>query len=132
MNMMGNQIDCNTVDCELRVIDGSLATSLTVDCAGSGCDGAQIICPTSSSGSSCIIHCTEETCSYAMFENVAGGDMDSFTLYCTDYAGCQYSTVVLDLDSISSVDIVCGDRVCFISISKSTCHEAVHIMPANN
>lgn len=58
--------------------------------------------------------------------------MDSFTLYCTDYAGCQYSTVVLDLDSISSVDIVCGDRVCFISISKSTCHEAVHIMPANN
>ena len=112
------QIDCSSNDCHLRTINGSSATSLTVDCGGSGCAGSIVICPVGDN-SHCAVDCSNNSylCQYATIHNVAGGDMSSFTLLCSaDYA-CQYMTVDLDPDSISVVDIVCSAPVCVFLIS---------------
>ena len=75
------QIDCNVQNCKFRSINGTLATSLTVDCAGSSCDGSNVICPVGNV-SNCTVDCSEETCRFTLIENADGGKLETFTLLC--------------------------------------------------
>ena len=108
------QIDCDSDDCGQRYIDGSSANSLSVDCAGSGCAGSQIVCPVGVD-SNCTIDCTVGSCNFAVIENADGGDMNSFVLHCQS---CIYLSLSLDPDTISTVDILCESTtsVCLLPV----------------
>ena len=101
------QIDCNAENCIFRSINGTAATSLTVDCGDSGCDGSHIICPVGD-GSSCTVDCSDGTCNSVAIENEAGGPIDSFALICPKTHGCINSVVNLDPVSLSNITIDCG------------------------
>ena len=101
------QIDCKAQNCTFRSINGTAATSLTVDCGDSGCDGSHIICPVGD-GSSCTVDCSDGTCNAVAIENAAGGPMDSFALICPETHGCINSVVNLDAVSINNITIDCG------------------------
>ena len=102
------QIDCNAVECELTYIDGSTASSLSVDCAGSGCLGAHIVCPVGSD-SDCTVDCSEGSCSFAKISNAPGGDMNALNVSCNE---CDYIRIALDPVSISDAAILCHGSVC--------------------
>ena len=104
------QIDCNVQNCKLRYINATLSTSLTIDCAGSSCDGSTIICPVRD-GSNCTFDCSEEdgSCKYMSVQNGAGGDIDTFTMLCPLDGSCAQSVIELDPNSISKISIFCGE-----------------------
>ena len=112
MNDSHVQINCTAEDCGLRYIDGTLASSLSVDCAGSGCVASHIICPVGN-GSYCTVDCSNSSadCSYLKIENAAGGEISSLNVHCQS---CLYITISLDPDSISDINILCdGEDSCY-------------------
>ena len=113
------QIDCNSVDCQLRYIDGRLATSLTVDCSGSTGRGSEIICPVTANGqeADCTIYCVPDdediVCSYTLIQNAAGGHMGSFKAICDGQQSCLSMEIALNPISMTNIDISCkGQAAC--------------------
>eukprot|EP01083_Nonionella_stella_P310549 1103762_1 len=108
------EIYCNTgKNCKNSIINGSLANSLTVNCIGTRCNGALILCPFGDN-TACTILCngtaaTGGPCDETLIRVGNGNIMDSFSLYCDfhggayDESGCARAQVVFDAASIADV-----------------------------
>lgn len=82
-----------------------------MDCGGSGCATAFIICPTApldaSYDSDCTIICPDgESCELVTIQNANGGKMTNFHLDCDAHLACYYIQIELDLVSIETVEIL--------------------------
>ena len=102
------EIFCNVEQCRNSVIDGSLADSLTLNCTGSTCDGALVICP-SADNSSCSIDCAGSSCRYSVIQTAEDNIMDTFSLNCGYDSGCQYLDLQLNSTIIADLYITCSD-----------------------
>eukprot|EP01084_Bolivina_argentea_P175455 303839_1 len=101
------QVACDVQNCTLHLINGTLAHSLTIDCTGSSCDHATILCPTGDY-TSCAILCTGSSCQYAIIRTGTDNIMHNLTLNCGYYQGCQSVETSLDSKSITDVFIHCN------------------------
>ena len=103
-----------------------------MNCSGTTCEGAQILCPTGDD-TSCSIYCTgNSTCSLATISTGNGNNMASFDLHCsstketdtgTDAAfldfGCNWMNLQLISATIENVSISCESyKVCAASTWK--------------
>ena len=93
-------VECSTVDCVNRYIDGSgLTVNMTVNCdTANSCDYAKIICPPSES---CIINCGTNACHDILIDATLSSDL---FLECDAISACERA------------DIYCSsnERSCFI------------------
>eukprot|EP01084_Bolivina_argentea_P226932 383256_1 len=97
---------CNTgMICRNAILNGSLANSLTVDCAGTTCKGAKILCPIGDN-TICTIYCGK-LCNDVIIEGGNGNHMNSFSLFCEWYTsnGCGRAKISLNSASITTVII---------------------------
>eukprot|EP01083_Nonionella_stella_P061610 160503_1 len=102
------QIDCDQQSCPHNIINGTLATSFTLNCPYRACINSTILCPTGDS-TSCIIHCDYgSACQYASVQGGVNNTMDTFSLRCTgSSAPCEYIDVSIHSLSIADVSITC-------------------------
>ena len=113
----------NGQNCRNHIINGTLASSLTLDCTGTTCDGSLILCPTSE-GSSCIISCVGGPCAYSTILVEGNNNINSINLDCDSSYGCQYVDLQLNSKSINNVFIDCDATLsCYymsLSLNAST------------
>eukprot|EP01084_Bolivina_argentea_P284434 487468_1 len=105
------QIDCDKKTCSNSHIDATLATSLTIDCGSTGCEGALIDCPNGTSAS-CTINCPgSRSCKYVYIRTGPNTMID-----CRSPYSCQYMHFVLNSAVISNVSLNCNaDHSCSYS-----------------
>eukprot|EP01083_Nonionella_stella_P016420 45836_1 len=116
-------IDCASIDCALRVIDGSNANSLSIDCnkvGGDGCKGSKVQCP-SADGSSCDLICDEPNACKSIVIQVSAAAMSSVHMHCASNYSCSETSIVFDtssnndmpLTSVAEIDLTCiGYKSC--------------------
>jgi len=99
-------IDCDETECIGRVIDGTAANSLTVDCKGSTCDASTIHCP-QTHNASCDIRCVEGTCRFANIIWDSSTDGHTFEMQCGDGDSCQTTRLDFSLPSLEALSVSC-------------------------
>eukprot|EP01084_Bolivina_argentea_P110005 196493_1 len=132
-------IDCVTKDCRSIILNGSLASSLTVNCNSSntGCELAHIYCPTLNNGT-CTINCFGNKGCYRAF--VHGSYAKIFNVQCNGKDSCRYGNMLAmdtsgfnlicnNTGSCISADIYCPlQDECNITCSGYTCNSInIHI-----
>eukprot|EP01084_Bolivina_argentea_P292102 502103_1 len=97
------QIDCNIQPCINYNIDGTLASSLTIDCGFVGCEGAWIQCPVGDSAA-CNIQCPSTLSCESVYVETG---VHQFELDCSGSYACQYLHLSLNSVAINYLNVSC-------------------------
>ena len=80
----------------------------TVTCPGGQSANCSINCAGEATGELAGTAQKVDSCWYSRFESTDDSNMDTFSLMCTSPGSCNYASVVLDTNSITSIDIKCS------------------------